>query len=231
MIVGIHQPNFMPWLGYFRKIVESDVFVFYDNVQMPKGKSYTGRVQIKTANGPQWLTVPQDRSTGTKPIHEAAVPAQGWERKHLNTIRHAYGKSPWIDDVLALLEEVYTDRSNLLADLNIEIVRAFARYLEIVDTKFVRATELGIESSTADSIVEIVQQLGATTYLTGTGSGTARHMDEDAFTAIGCEVAYLDSSFEPYTQFHGDFIPGLSIIDAVLCTGPQATHEMLRQQP
>src|SRR3954465_564030 len=102
MIVGIHQPNYLPWLGYFRKVVKSDVFVFFDNVQMPMGKSFVTRNQVKTIAGPLWLTVPVKKHADPGLIRDARIVAGPWRRKHIGTLRSAYAGSPWLDDTCGI---------------------------------------------------------------------------------------------------------------------------------
>ena len=84
-IVSIHQPNYLPWLGYFRKVAVSDIFIFFDNVQMPGGKSFVSRNRIKTKNGLQWLSVPV-YGKGKLPISSVLLADNKWKRKHLKTL-------------------------------------------------------------------------------------------------------------------------------------------------
>ena len=61
MILSMHQPNLLPWIGYFHKMAQSDVFVLLDVVQVPRGRSYATRTKIKTPDGAKWLTMPTKR--------------------------------------------------------------------------------------------------------------------------------------------------------------------------
>ena len=91
MRVSIHQPNYIPWIGYFEKIFLSDTFVFFDNVQMPMNKSLVSRNKILFQSKPMWLTIPTEKG-GIKPIKEVKISDTKWKKKHLNTLYHAYGK-------------------------------------------------------------------------------------------------------------------------------------------
>ena len=92
MIISIHQPNYIPWIGYFEKIFLSDIFIFFDNVQMPKNKSFVSRSKLVNQNNAFWLTIPVKKK-GLKTIAEAEIVNNFWKKKHLSTIQHAYGKS------------------------------------------------------------------------------------------------------------------------------------------
>ena len=113
--VAIHQPNYLPWLGYFRKIARSDVFVFFDNVQMPIGKSLVTRNKIRTAKGAQWLTVPTRRSSDGKPIAETSIVEGGWSRKHLKALEINYSGSPWLTPTLDIMQRAFDARPETIA--------------------------------------------------------------------------------------------------------------------
>ena len=85
MIVSIHQPNYLPWLGYFDKIAKSDIFVMFDDVQYPRGKKgfFGNRNQIKTNNGKMWLTVPVLGKSEFKNFNEIEINYNGWNEKEI----------------------------------------------------------------------------------------------------------------------------------------------------
>lgn len=227
MRIGIHQPNYIPWLGYFRKIALCDIFVFFDNVQMPGGKSYVSRNEIKTSNGRLWLTVPiANRGEGTL-LSDAGIADQRWPRKHLKTLEVSYAASPWKslirDDLAPILEAENTK----IADLNCLLIEQIAHLIGLDDVKFVRATELGLQVEGAASIEPILKELGATEYWTGSGAGSRRHLDTDRLAEDGIKTGFIADNFPAYPQFHGDFEGNLSVLDALLCVGPNATREML----
>lgn len=229
--VGIHQPNYLPWLGYFRKIAQSDIFVFFDNVQMPIGKSLVTRNRIRTANGVQWLTVPTQRSSSGLPIAETPIVAGNWGRKHVKTLRLSYSGSPWLDPVLDILERAYTGQYETIADLNARLIEDLAGFAGIEDTQYFRATEMSLENSGAATIVEILEKTAATNYLTGSGAGSQRHLDTEDLAARGIETEVLSTRFSEYPQKAEPFEPNLSFIDALLNVGPEATIRLLREEP
>ena len=83
--IGIHQPNYFPWVGYFHKIARVKKFIFLDNVQYSKG-SYINRVQLLLNDEVRWLTVPCKPKLGTE-INEVRVVCNDWQEQHLNKIK------------------------------------------------------------------------------------------------------------------------------------------------
>jgi hypothetical protein len=230
MRIGIHQPNYLPWLGYFRKISQCDVFVFFDNVQMPGGKSFVSRNAIKTANGRQWLTVPVSGKGEGTTIHDAAIVDQRWSRKHLKTLEVNYAAADLKALIADELAPILSNGYEKIADLNIALIERISRLLGLNDVRFARASELSIQAAGADSILEILGNLGATVYCTGSGAGSMRHLDEAAFAAQNIAIEYVDGTFMEYPQMHGAFEASLSIIDALLNCGPEATRALLEAE-
>lgn len=228
MIVGIHQPNYIPWLGFFRKIVQSDIFVLYDNLQMPMGKSFVSRSKVKAPDGGRWLTVPTPKSGTPKLITETGVLDGPWLRKHVGSLRNWYTGSPWLDELCAILEEEVATGHPSIGALNGAILIRLTRLIGATDTRFVWASEMEHGITGAASILPILKELGASVYLTGQGAGSQRYLDEVAFAAEGIETRTLETAFEHYTQRHGEFVEGLSILDAILNIGPVDTFSVIR---
>lgn len=227
MIVAIHQPNYLPWLGYFQKLAIADTFVFFDNVQMPIGKSYVSRNRIKTPQGAHWLTVPTNRDSDGRPIAETCIQPGNWPRKHLMTIRAAYVGSPWLESLLASLQREFGDGNGTIADLNIRLIRMLTQFMGLTGVTFLRASEMGLASAGAESVYEILARTSATNYVTGTGTGTQRTIDETILASRGIAVQYLPSTYPVYPQRHGLFIENLSVLDALLNCGPEGTKTLI----
>ena len=90
MNVSIHQPNYLPWLGFFNKVAQSDIYVVFDDVQYPMGKDFHNRNQIKTNNGKTWLTIPVVGKSERRKFNEIQIKDNGWNEKHLNNINTTY---------------------------------------------------------------------------------------------------------------------------------------------
>ncbi|MGQ0713230.1 MAG: WbqC family protein [Gemmatimonadaceae bacterium] len=221
-VAAIHQPNFLPWLGYFSKMAQCDVFILLDHVQLSRG-SYTNRVKIKTHDGTPWLTVPFRHSGDSRypAIRDVEIDyRQQWVVKHLRTLSQAYARAPHAASCLARLTEVLTAPHASLAALNEATIALLAEALG-VDRPVVRASDLSVSGHRNELLVAICRVVGADTYLVGQGGGLT-YMDDEYFAASGVTVRRQTFSHPTYQQLHGDFVPGLSALDLVLNEGPNA---------
>ena len=109
MKVCIHQPNYLPWLGFFKKIALSDIYVVFDDVQYPTGKDFHNRNQIKTNNGKMWLTASVLGKKDLKPWNQIEINNNGLKEKHLINIKSFYKKSPYFDAYYPILENIYNN--------------------------------------------------------------------------------------------------------------------------
>ena len=172
-IISIHQPNYLPWLGYFYKIANCDVFVYLDTVQYPRGQSFAARNKIKTANGPTYLTIPVSGPGGKKGkalYTEISFADKKWQTKHLKTIELNYKKSAYFEEIFNLFK-THLELPLSFTDLNISLIEAFVNYLEI-KTKRVRLSEiLQNFGQKSEMIIDICKTLEGDTYFSGNGSG------------------------------------------------------------
>lgn len=219
-ICAIHQPNFLPWLGYFYKIAKADVFVLLDNVDILTGsaKAITNRTKIKTNVGEQWITVPI-KKTESKRILDIETVDNLWRTKMLKTIKLAYSKSPFFDTIYPLVEDMLSFDSHKLSIYNTEIIKAICGILGI-ETNIVIASELNITATERNQrIIDICKTVDCSIYFSGKG-GTKYH-DSNQFQESGIQIAITDFVQKPYPQIHGDFIGGLSIIDYLFNNKPE----------
>jgi hypothetical protein len=227
-IAAIHQPNYIPWLGYFFKIAHSDKFVFADMVAY-SGSSYVNRNLIKTPFGPAWMTIPARKSGRSgQLINEVETDnVHKWVPRHLATLRSNYGKARYFKETFALLEPHYsaiTGSVSSLAAFNIGIIRSIATYLRL-NTQFLNASELNVSGHKTGLLVEICRAVGASTYLAGIGG---RAYQEDAeFEAAGITPVYSSFSQRNYPQLFGEFVVNLSAIDVLMNCGYLGTRRLL----
>jgi hypothetical protein len=226
-IVSIHQPNYMPWLGYFRKLESSDYFVFFDNVQMPGGKSYVYRSGIDIRGAHHWLSVPISNKGKFLQINKAKIMDNKWITKHIKTLDLNYAYSPWRSIIKDNIAPILSKEHRFIADLNIELITVLMEIIGIKNTAIVRASSMDLESDGANSIDDILSILKADVYLTGQGSGTSRYLNIDKMNSRGIDVRFVKDSFPEYRQPHKTFIGGLSIIDAILNCGPEEVYSMI----
>lgn len=218
--VGILQPSYLPWLGYFEQIFRADVFVFYDDVQFEKG-SWRNRNRIKTPQGAHWLTVPVlTKGQDFPPINEVRVNnAEPWQKKHLRTLAQYYSKAPHYQALAPALAGIIDQPWERLSELNIALIRHFMELLGIT-TPLLRSSELGIPGSGAPRLVEMLAHLGGDVFYEGAAGRD--YIDDALFAARGMRVEYQDYRHPVYGQLHGDFVPYLSVVDLLFNHGPNS---------
>lgn len=222
-IMAMHQPNYLPYAGYFYKMGRCDLFVLLDAVQFPRGQSFANRNRVKTHNGTTWLTVPVSIPSGEKgkvPYTEVAFGGDKWRRKHLRTLQMNYKKAPYYEEVYALVERVLEEAEDF-TEMNISLIEAVAEYLEI-DTPTARLSELGDDfGEKTELIVDICREVGAGAYLSGTGGGK-EYNDEQLLASHGIELRYSDFEHPEYPQLWDGFESHLSVIDMLFNCGPES---------
>jgi len=216
MKIVISQPMFFPWVGLFEQLKLSDVYVHYDDVQFPLGRSFTNRVQIKTKKGTQWLTIPVRRQ-GIQLIKDIVIDdSKNWRDTHLKTLQHNYAKAPFAGEMFEIVESVYSFKTIYLSDINIFAIEKIAKYLNIPSV-FLRSSKYHLNTSSSERLLEIVENLKGSVYITG--HGAYNYMNHDLFEQHGIRVEYMDYQKIPYPQLHGEFTPYVSILDLIANVG------------
>jgi hypothetical protein len=217
--LAAHQPQYLPWLGYFDKMDRSDRFVLLDVVQYKKNE-WQNRNRIRTADGWQWLTVPVHRGFPIAIRDVRIDESSSWRRKHLEALRTHYARAPHRAAVLPLLEALLRETCGGLADLNARSVALLAGLLG-VRTPVVAASTLGPLPEGADErLIHLCRRLGCSTYLAGAGG--AAYMDLHAYRRAGIEVRFQAFRHPVYPQCYAGFEPGLSAVDLLFSAGPGA---------
>jgi hypothetical protein len=217
LILAVHQPQYLPWLGYFDKIRRADVFCFLDNVQFKKNE-WQNRNRIKTAHGWQWLTVPVSFRFPQK-INEVTIAAgNAWRRKHLQALITNYSGAPYFDRYIDRFREVYESECRYLSDLNIELIECIGRMLPLNAKQTVRASGLKTRDEPTDRLIDICRAAGADTYLAGAGG--AGYMDLQRFADAGIRLIFQAFNHPVYHQRFGDFVANLSVVDLLFNCGP-----------
>jgi len=213
-VVVIHQPDFMPWTGFFHRWQNSDLYVVLDNVQFLR-RGWHHRDKIKTGNGWQWLTVPVIKKNKFRQlISETEIDnTRNWRDKHLKTIEMNYKKAPAYKTCFDEIKKIYDKGHRYLIDLNMELLRFMSGGLGIT-TPFIFASSYNVESDSTARLVELTKAVGGTHYLTGIGS--KNYLDESLFEKNEIEVIWQQFQPPVYNQLHGEFIPMLSTLDYLL---------------
>jgi hypothetical protein len=227
-LVAIHQPNFFPWLGYFDKIVRADVFVVLDTVQFSKtGGNWSNRVRLLVNDKPAWVTVPVARSYhGVREIREIRIDeSSGWRRKLLQSLRTNYARAAAFDAIFPFVEGLVHTQTDVLWEFNVTAIRAICEALEVPAGKLVLGSSLRAEGQATDLLISLVRSVGGTAYLCGGGSGG--YQDDQAFGAAGLGLVYQDFAHPEYEQRLPAFVPGLSIVDALMHCGFDGVRGLL----
>ena len=213
MIVSIHQPAYLPWLGYFDKINRSDIFVYLDTVQLEKNSySFTYRNKIKTPQGAKWLTIPL-KSKGYMASSIDDIPidnSQNWKRKHLRSIYMNYKKSPYFDELYPKLELLYQTDYKYFSELAFAHLEFWLNELQI-STKVIKASMTTVKSKKSALILELCQQFEAKKYISGAQG--INYLDEQSFKRKSIQIEYQNYKHPIYPQLFGEYIPNLAVVD------------------
>ena len=179
MNVVISQPMYFPWVGMLEQVRLADHFVFYDDVQFSKG-SFVNRVQIKTAAGIKWLTVPIRASLGQR-IQDVQIDSRkDWRRSHLDMLRQAYTGSPYLKDMLRLVQEAFDTNPKSVGELSKLSMIILNDYFGLKQRESFQAIQdIGLQGAGSYRVLKIVQHLGGDTYITG--HGAIKYLDHEAF--------------------------------------------------
>ncbi len=221
-IVGILQPSYLPWLGFFEQLSHSDIFVLYDNVQYDKN-GWRNRNRIKGHNRPVWLTVPV--SAKHKPLlTDVAISESNWQIKHLKNIQQFYSKAPFFEYYFHDFSNIIQQDWSLLIDLNESLIRWFADKFAI-DTEIVRSSTLNISGNRDDCLIKMVKYLGGDRFYEGAAG--KNYIDTDFYKLNGVEVIFQNYFHPEYKQLNGDFISHLSALDMLLNCGAKECMEVV----
>lgn len=220
MTIAIHQPNFIPWIGFFYKISHCDQFVLLDDVQYTKN-SLINRNKIKSKTGEQWITMPvlHSGNFGQRINETHLMCFEKYYIKFFRAMQMNYSKAPFYDEIMSLL--VVDDFScDILSVLNEFLIRRISNYLEI-QTPIIKSSELpAVEGSSTERLISICKSLGAERYLAGFGS--KNYQDDALFHKYGIDPFVSSFAYPYYKQLHGAFLPNLSVVDVLMNNGKQS---------
>ncbi|MBK8286568.1 MAG: WbqC family protein [Ahniella sp.] len=217
--VAILQSNYIPWKGYFDIIHDVDLFIFYDDLQFTKN-DWRNRNKIKTAQGVKWLSIPVGTSAN-RLICEVAMEDSSWQRSHWDSLKQQYGKSPYFKLYRPFLEEVYLGRQWAnLSELNQYLIRTISH--DILNLHLsLRFSGISTHWAKAGQIARLDPQSEATRYVSGPSAKD--YVKPERFVELGIDLVWKDySGYPEYTQFHPPFEHGVTILDLLFHTGPDA---------
>ena len=221
MIVAVHQPQYLPWIGYFDKMRRADVFCYLNDVQYKKNE-WQNRNRIKTAQDWQWLTVPV-RYRFPEKINEVQINnTTPWSKKHLQALKTNYSRAPYFKAYISIFEDTFSREWELISELNIHLIERLKDALQMQEKTTIISSELTLREEPTDRLIDICKDLGADTYLAGQGG--AGYMDVARFEKNGLKVIMQDVKHPVYPQLFKDFQSHLSIVDLLFNCGPESMN-------
>jgi len=227
--VAVHQPDYLPWLGFFQKINLADIYVVQDDCIASKG-NWCNRVKVKGNSGPTWLTVPFfKKNRSAQLIKEVQIDdSKTWRNKHINIYKQIYCKAPFFKETYDLFHSVLDTKSKYLIDLNLGCITRFLNLLNI-KINIILSSEIDYPESTSTlRLTNIVKALGANKYINGMGS--TGYLEPDLFKKNNIELHYQRYETFEYPQIgQGSFTPGLSIIDTLANIGINGVLSLIKK--
>ena len=229
MILTAHQPSYLPWLGFFSKMVKSDIFVYLDTVSYSKG-GWSSRNKIRTHEGWMWLTIPILTGGKSNQIFtEVKIDnTQQWARKHWKSISTNYSRAPYFSLYENFFRDVYGNEWKYLSELDEHITKFLIESLGI-KIKFVKASiSLQLEGHKSSLVLDMCMKMKADVFIFG-GEGKNYAKVED-FENAGIKVIFQEYTHPVYPQIHGEFISNMSVIDLLFNCGPKSLDILLSNE-
>lgn len=222
MKVVIQQPLFLPWYGFIDLVKKSDIFVFYDDVQLPTKSSFINRVQIKTPNGVSWFSPSIDRRYPRhNNINNSYYLDNNWRENHLKTLERFYKKSKFFKEMMDLSTDIYNNLDNNIASFNQYCCIKLLKYFNY-EGDILKSSQLGIKGKKTARLVDICKELKCNHYITA--HGAKNYLDYEMFENNFIKVSYIDYKCKEWTQFYGDFTPFVTVLDLIAHEGKNSIN-------
>ena len=216
MKVGVWQSNYLPWKGYFDYINDVDIFCWYDEVEYTKN-NWRNRNRIFGNNGLFWITIPVDKKYNSKKISEVPLTNKKVLKNHYKSIQQSYSKAPYKNEVLNLLYPfLIQNPPNTLSELNHSLVESICKYIGI-KTKFVNSKNYILKNTRLERLTYLLEQLNATTYLSGLNAKNYITGNEEEFYKIGCNLEWKKNGpYLKYVSNRNQYDDYVSIVDLLM---------------
>lgn len=235
MLVAIHQPHYIPWLGYLDRMVKADLFIVLDHVQFER-RNYQNRAAIRVEGESRWLTVPvvqlsQKECIVDKRIDNSEEGSRSWGPNHFKTLKFAYRKAPFFAHYAPRLREVLEARWDRLVDLDLAMLDFLREAFEI-RTPLRRSSAMKAQGARSELMLNLCREVGPEAAFLGGMGGSRGYLDLEAFARAGVGVQWQDFSHPTYPQC-GDapFIPGLMALDLLFNCGPRGRDLLWQPAP
>lgn len=225
MKVGIMQPYFLPYIGYFQLIQAVDVFVLYDNIKYTK-KGWINRNRYLASGREKPFSLPLKKDSDYLDVRERVLADDFAPEKMLNGINEAYRKAPCFQSAMPVLQDIFLyEERNLFSFIRHAVIR-ICQHLGI-NTSIVTSSQLAADHSLAGEqrVINICRELGADTYINPPGGRTLYNAQN--FAENGLQLKFIDPVLKPYPQLADHFTAGLSVIDVIMNNDHQKLTELL----
>lgn len=225
MKLGIMQPYFFPYIGYWQLLNYVDTYVVYDDVNFIKG-GWINRNYILSNSDKLLLTLNLKQANPNKHINEIDIGKN--QKKILKTLFQSYSKAPYFNSVYPLIEDIFSTKEQNLALFLLNSIQKIVEFLKI-KTKIVLSSEIDKNNALKgqDKVLEICSKLGADTYVNALGGITL--YDSNLFKKKNIDLFFLKLRDFEYKQFSGAFETNLSILDVLMFNSPGEIGKYLTQ--
>jgi hypothetical protein len=222
------QSSFIPWRGYFDFIASVDRFVFLDDVQYTT-RDWRNRNKIKTPKGTEWLSVPVVHKERSQLVMDTAIDnSTSWRKKHMGTWSANYRAAPYFEMIMEILSDLDGNEAATISQLNIGLIRKICDFLNI-STPIILSSELALEGSKTERLIDLLKKLNATTYLSGPSADA--YLDKEAFRRNRIQLEYKSYDYQPYPQLWGKFVGEVTVLDLIANCGSEAKNHIRSQTP
>lgn len=223
MKLGIMQPYFLPYLGYWQLMKNVDTYVVYDDVAYIKG-GWINRNNFLVQGNPKLYTFSLEGAGSFKLINEISIKDDFSNFKKL--LQFNYAKAPFYKDCMELVERIISFDKKNLGKFLFNSIKIIAEYLDF-ETKILLSSEIEKDNNLKgkDKVISICKLLGADEYLNAIGGQELYNKEE--FLQNGIKLSFVKTNITPYKQFKNTFVPGLSILDILMFNSKEQVKEML----
>lgn len=222
--IGIIQPHFFPWLGFYCLLKEIDILVWLDDVQIAE-KAFQNRVQVNTSKGTKWINIPfQKKIPRDKRIFKdlETLEDSNWRKKNLDILFDGYKKT----NNFEIIKKIYLDtvKKDKFLEILISSCSKPAAILNVMPSKIYFSSDLKIKSKSSDRVLKIIKNFGATTYVTGHGS--LNYLDHEKLEKNNIKINYLNYKLNKWTQPKNYLFPYVSILDFISCASDIKNYQL-----
>jgi hypothetical protein len=222
--VVIHQPDFLPYLGFFHRLLNTDLLVILDDVQFTR-RGWHHRDKIKTLNGEKWLTLSIKKSSIDTNINNIHLFEDNWKNSHLNLIKQNYKKAPYFNEIFPFIKDLYSQDFNKMIEFNLYSIKMLLKLFNI-NIKIDYSSNYNIQTKSNELIVDLLKKVDATHYLSGLGAKD--YYNPAPYNDSNIEVIWQNFKHPIYEQINGEFISYLSSIDILFNCGIKESRKILR---